>query len=86
MQEGKENILCERSMKNTVNRDTSTDFAYINSLFSLRLQKNASGLPWQQVTSQLTIKFIKKMLKHIQLTFKTTFKYAVFIQLEETLR
>lgn len=86
MQEGKENILCERSMKNRVNRDTSTVLAYINPLFSLRLQKNASGLPWQQVTSQPTIKFIKKMLKHILLTFKTTFKYTVFIQLEETLR
>lgn len=29
MQEGKKNILCERSMENMVKRDTSTRFAYI---------------------------------------------------------
>lgn len=86
MQEGKKPILCEGSMKN-VNRDTFTGFAYIMfNFFFLRLQKNASGLPWQQVTSQTIIKFIKKMLKHVLLTFKTTFRYTVVIQLEETLR
>lgn len=82
MQEGKKPIFCEGSMKNVVNRDTFTGFAH--TMFEL--QKNASGLPWQQVTSQTIIKFIEKMLKHVLLTFKTTFKYAVFIQLEKTLR
>jgi len=55
-------------------------------IFLLSLQKQASGLPWQEVTSQTIIKFIKKMLKHVLLTSKTTLKYTVFIQLEETLR
>lgn len=49
-------------------------------------KKDASGLPWQQVTSQTPIQFIKKILKQVLLTFKTTSKCTIFIQLEETLK
>lgn len=55
--------------------------------FSLhQAKKDASGLPWQQATSQTLTKFIKKILKHLPLTFETTFKCTIFIQLEETLK
>lgn len=86
MQEGKKTSY-GGSMKN-VSRDIFTDFVYTVFIFFflfIRL-KIDSGLPWQQVTSQTLTEFIKNILKHVPLTFKTTFKCTIFIQLEETLK